>query len=155
MTGNLKYILALVCCFILGNLYYSQPIIADIAKDLGISVSSSGMIVTVTQIGYCLGVLFLVPLGDGIESRRLIRTLVLVSIFALLGAALAPSETIFLISMFFVGLFSCSVQIIIPLSVGLASEKDRGQVVGLIISGALLGIVLARPASSLITAVFG
>ncbi len=155
MTGSLKYILALVCCFILGNLYYSQPIIVDIARDIGIDMSSSGMIVTVTQIGYCLGVLFLVPLGDAIESKRLIKFLVAVSTIALLGAALASNEMTFLVSMFFVGLFSCSVQIIIPLSVGLASNKDRGQVVGLIISGALLGIVLSRPAASFITGILG
>lgn len=155
MPGYLKYVLALVCCFILGNLYYSQPIIADIARDVGISMSSSGVIVTITQIGYCLGVLFLVPLGDALESRRLIRCLVAVSCVALVSASLASSQIVFLVSMFCVGLFSCSVQIIIPMSVGMADEKDRGQVVGLIISGALLGIVLSRPASSFITGMFG
>lgn len=76
MSGHLKYMLALVCCFILANLYYSQPIIFDIAQDLGINSSSSGVIVTITQIGYCLGVLFLVPLGDVLESRRLIKRIV-------------------------------------------------------------------------------
>ncbi len=155
MSGHLKYMLALVCCFILGNLYYSQPIIADIARDLGISASSSGVIVTITQIGYCLGVLFLVPLGDVLESRRLIRSLVGVSALALISAAAATDQTIFLVSMFFVGLLSCSVQIIIPMSVGMADDKDRGQVVGLIISGALLGIVLSRPVSSYITGLYG
>lgn len=151
MSASLKYILAVLCCLILGNLYYAQPIISDIARDVGIAGSSSGLIVTITQIGYCLGVLFLVPLGDKVESRRLIGTLILGAGVALLSAGLSSNSFSFLTSMFFIGLFSCAVQIIIPISMGLAAEKERGRVVGLIISGALLGIVLARPVASLIT----
>ncbi|PJC86652.1 MFS transporter [Vibrio sp. HA2012] len=151
MSAGLKYILAILCCLILANLYYAQPIISDIASDVGIATSDSGIIVTVTQIGYCLGVLFLVPLGDAVESRRLIGSLILGVFAALLSAAVSHSEISFLVSMFFIGLFSCAVQIIIPISVGMAAEKERGQVVGLIISGALLGIVISRPLASFIT----
>lgn len=151
MSASLKYILALLCCLILANLYYAQPIISDIASDIGIGASDSGIIVTVTQIGYCLGVLFLVPLGDAVESRRLIGSLTLGVCAALLSAAFSNSEASFLASMFFIGLFSCAVQIIIPISVGMAEEKERGQVVGMIISGALLGIVISRPLASFIT----
>lgn len=155
MQPGLKYLLAIICCLILGNLYYAQPIITDIAPDVGLDTSAGGIIVTMAQIGYCLGVLFLVPLGDAIENRRLISTLVCCSGIALVAAALSGSMVTFLTAMFFIGLFSCSVQIIIPLSVGLVSEEERGKVVGLIISGALLGIVLSRPLSSWVTGVSG
>lgn len=151
MQPGMKYLLAAICCFILGNLYYAQPIIADIAPDIGLDTSSAGLVVTMSQIGYCLGVLFLVPLGDAVENRKLISTLVICSSVALAAAGISSSTLLFLTSMFFIGLFSCSVQIIIPLSVGLADEKERGKVVGLIISGALLGIVLSRPLSSWVT----
>ena len=103
------------------------------------------------QIGYCLGGLFWVSLSDSIDNHRLISTLIFYSGVALLAAALSQGMVIFLTAMFFMGLFSCSVQIIIPLCVGLASEKERGQVVGLVISGALLGIVLSRPTASWVT----
>ncbi|MDW6004790.1 MFS transporter [Vibrio mangrovi] len=151
MSTSLKYILAVICFLVLGNLYYAQPIISDIAPDVGIELSGSGIIVTVTQIGYCLGVLFLVPLGDVVENRRLLSLLVWGAMVALVAAGLSHHQLSFLSSVFFVGLFSCSMQVIIPLSAGLAGDQERGRVLGLIISGGLLGIVLSRPTASLLT----
>lgn len=152
---GLKYLLAVVCCLILGNIYYAQPIIADISRSIGLEPASGGAIVTMAQVGYCVGVLFLVPLGDMVNSRRLIVTMVFCSCGALIIAGFSNSAVLFLAAMFFSGLFSSAVQIIIPLSVGLAADEERGQVVGLVMSGAILGIVLSRPAASWLTGLFG
>lgn len=155
MTGGLPCLLAFSCCLILSNLYGAQPIIADIAPSIGLEPSAGGMIVTMAQIGYCLGVLFLVPLGDLVDNRRLIAGLVLGASSALLAAAFSDQASSFLAAVFFIGLFSSAVQVIIPFGVGLAPLAERGRVIGLIASGAILGIVLSRPASSALTGLFG
>ena len=155
MPAGLKYLLAFACCLILANIYYAQPVIADIAAGIGIEASAGGIIVTMAQIGYCIGVLFLVPLGDMLENKRLITVLVFCAVGALLAVGISDNATVFLVSMFFVGLFSSAVQIIVPLGVGLAAPHERGRVVGLILAGAILGIVLARPIASGMTGLFG
>lgn len=155
MPAGLKYLLASACCLVLANIYYAQPVIADIAAGIGLEASAGGLIVTMAQIGYCIGVLFLVPLGDLLENRRLIAVLVFCAAGALVAVGASAGITLFFGSMFFVGLFSAVVQIIIPLGVGLAAPHERGRIVGLIMAGAILGIVLARPAASWMTGLFG
>lgn len=155
MSSGLKLLLSFSCCLILANLYTAQPILVDIAQDIGLDLAAGGMIVTMAQIGYCLGVLFLVPLGDLVDNRRLIAGLVLAASAALLMAGASTQATCFLAAMFCIGLFSSAVQVIIPFGAGLARASERGRVVSLIASGAILGIVLSRPAASALTGIFG
>lgn len=154
-SSLMKVLLPFACCLILANIYYAQPIIGDIAVSLGISTTKAGSIVTVAQIGYCIGVLFFVPLGDAVDNRRLILCLTLLASVALCAAGSSVGTAMFFCSMFFVGFFSSVVQVIVPLGVGLTAPRERGRVLGLIMAGAILGIVLARPVSSWMTGVFG
>ncbi|WP_433736585.1 MFS transporter [Pseudomonas putida] len=155
MTRSMVLLFAFCCGAIVGNLYYAQPIIGLIAPDVGLSNSLASFIVSLTQIGYALGLFFLVPLGDLLENRRLMIITNLVAIASLLGAAFTDQPNVFLLVSLLVGFSSVSVQILIPLAAHLAPEESRGRVVGGIMGGLLLGILLARPVSSVIADHFG
>jgi predicted MFS family arabinose efflux permease len=151
----LVLLFALCCGAIVANLYYAQPIIELIAPDVGLSAERASLIVSLTQIGYALGLLFLVPLADLLESRRLMLITTAASLLCLLAAAFANQPDVFLGLALLIGLSSVSVQMLIPLAANLAPEASRGRVVGNIMSGLLLGILLARPLASLVAGEFG
>lgn len=155
VPGWLFPLLAASCGIIVANLYYAQPLVGPISAALGLSPSAAGLIVTLTQVGYGLGLLLIVPAGDLIENRRLIVLSLILCVLALLalGAAHAPAQ--FLAAAFCVGLGSVAVQILVPYAAHLAPEAERGRIVGNVMSGLLLGIMLARPVSSFIASHFG
>ena len=130
------------------NLYYVQPLIGLISRDYGISLAASGVLVTVTQLGYAVGLVLIVPLGDILENRRLILVMLGAVVLALLAAFLAPTIAVFLAASVAIGLASSAVQIIVPFAGHLASDASRGRVVGNVVSGLLFGIMLSRPAAS-------
>ncbi|WP_233864601.1 MFS transporter [Paraburkholderia adhaesiva] len=140
---------------IVANIYYAQPIIELIAPAVRLSSQGASLIVSLTQIGYALGLFFLVPLADLLENRRLLIVTALTATASLLAAAFSATPGIFLLTSLLVGLSSVTVQILIPLAAHLAPEESRGRVVGNIMSGLLLGILLARPLSSFLAQHFG
>lgn len=144
-------LIAAACGLIAANIYYAQPLVGLISADLGMSPGAAGLIVTMTQIGYGAGLLFLVPLGDLIENRKLILWVMTLAVIALAGAMLARNSLQFLSSALLIGLGSVAVQILVPFAAHLAPEARRGRVVGNVMSGLMVGIMLARPVSSLIT----
>ncbi|XOK58789.1 MFS transporter [Paenibacillus elgii] len=151
----LTILLATACGIIVANLYYAQPLIGLISSSIGLSESSAGFIVTLTQIGYVVGLLFIVPLGDLVENRRLIVVSLLLTAVALAAAAMAKQPLLFLAASLFIGLGSVATQVLVPFASYLATETTRGRVVGNIMSGLLLGIMLSRPLSSLVADFFG
>ncbi|MFB4338306.1 MFS transporter, partial [Bacillus sp. BR_16] len=155
ISSGLIILLATACGIIVANLYYAQPLIGVISNEIGLSNSSAGLIVTLTQIGYVVGLLFLVPLGDIVENKKLILILLFLSAFALISMVFVKSATLLLITSFFIGLGSVAAQVLVPLVSYLSSENARGRVVGNVMSGLLLGIMLARPISSLVADMWG
>ncbi|MEQ4282302.1 MFS transporter [Pseudomonas syringae] len=155
MTPAMVMLFAFCCGAIVANIYYAQPIIELIAPDIGLSSTAASLIGSLTQIGYALGLFFLVPLGDLLENRRLMLVTTVVAILSLLGAAFAEQPNVFLLVSLLVGFSSVSVQMLIPLAAHLAPEESRGRVVGGIMGGLLLGILLARPIASLVADHFG
>ena len=149
----LTFLLALSCGLIAANIYYAQPLAGPIAAELGLRPQSAGLIVTMTQIGYGVGLLLIVPLGDLIENRRLITSVIALAAVALVAAALSTHPLPFLAAALSVGFGSVAVQILLPYAGHLAPERIRGQVVGNVASGLLLGIMLARPVSSFVASV--
>jgi predicted MFS family arabinose efflux permease len=148
-------LLASACGLIVANLYYAQPLISLIAPEIGLGPSAASLIVTLTQAGYCAGLVLLVPLGDLAENRSLILRTLGVALIALAVAAIAQSAPWFLAASLFIGLGSVAVQMLVPIAAHLAPEASRGRVVGNVMSGLLTGIMLARPVSSLIASAFG
>lgn len=155
LSPALVLLFAFCCGAIVANLYYAQPIIELIAPAVGLSMQQASLIVSLTQIGYAVGLLFLVPLADLLESRRLMLLTTLVAMLCLLAAAFSSAPGVFLGLSLVIGLSSVSVQMLIPLAAHLAPEETRGRVVGNIMAGLLLGILLARPVASLIAEYFG
>ncbi|HWR45155.1 MFS transporter [Sporomusa sp.] len=148
-------LLAIACGVIVANLYYAQPLVGPISTDTHLPLASAGLIVTLTQIGYVVGLLFIVPLSDLIENRRLVVSTLVVVICALVAAAFTHNALFFLIAAMFIGLGSVAAQILVPYAAHLATEERRGQVVGNVMSGLLLGIMLARPIASFVTDLWG
>ncbi|MFS0776452.1 MFS transporter [Neobacillus sp. 3P2-tot-E-2] len=155
MTPAKTLIFAIAAGLAVGNLYLSQPLFAIIATSLGVSSSSAAMLVTVTQFGYALGIFLLVPLGDVLNRRRLIPLILSLSAVMLIGSAFAPTFSVLLAALGGVGLTTVAAQLLTPLASELAEPERRGRVVGTVASGALIGILLSRTISGLVSDLLG
>lgn len=124
--------------------YYVQPLLETVARTFHLSVNQAGFIVTTAQLGYAAGLLLLVPLGDMLERRGLIVGMSLLAAGGMVITALSPTLPIMLLGTVLTGLFSVVAQILVPLAATLAAPEKRGKVVGTVMSGLLLGILLAR-----------
>ncbi|TCT06687.1 MFS transporter [Aquabacter spiritensis] len=155
MGPGLTLLLAFAGGVAVANLYYAQPLLGPISVDLGISPAAAGLAMTVVQVGYGLGMMLVVPLGDRFENRRLIVTALLVVALALIGAGLAQNAAMFLAAALVLGISASVAQVIVPFAAHLAPPEARGGVVGKVLSGLLLGMMLARPISSLVADVLG
>lgn len=143
-------VLAAACGLTVANLYYAQPLLDLIAGAFDISQGAATLVVTLTQVGYALGLLFVLPLGDLVENRRLVTRVLVGTAAALLLAATAPVFGVFAAVGVLVGITSVVAQILVPLAAHLAPPEQRGSFVGKVMSGLLLGILLARTVSSLV-----
>ncbi len=144
---------ASACGIIVANLYYAQPLIGLISKNIGLPLESAGMIVTMTQLGYAFGLLFFVPLSDLFENKKLIAGILLIAVAGLILAVFSRNAVQFLIASAMIGLGSVSAQILVPLASFLVPDRERGKMVGNVMSGLLLGIMMARPVSSFIAGI--
>lgn len=152
---KLVWVLAVACALSVANAYYSQPLLADIARSFAVTDGVVGFLATLTQLGFALGLLLLVPLGDAVERRHLVTLSLLAVTIALIAVALAPSIGFLAVASFAVGLTTVVPQIIVPFAASLAAPHERGKVVGTVMSGLLIGILLARTVSGYIGAQFG
>src|SRR3954464_2502853 len=150
MSGRLVALLAVACGATVANLYYAQPLLDTIAGELDVSSGTAGLLVTATQAGYVAGLLFIVPLGDLWQRRTLVARLLAFDAVALAVAAAAPSFGVLAAALPAIGITSCAAQILVPFASSLAREEERGRVVGRVMSGLLLGILLARTISGLV-----
>ncbi len=150
LSRRLILVLAVACGLMVANLYYAQPLLGDIARAFGVGSGAAGLVVTLTQLGYAAGLLLLVPLGDRMDRRRLVFTILGGSVAALLAATVAPSVGALAAAGVVIGLTSVGAQVLVPFAATLAGDNARGRVVGQVMSGLLLGILLARVASGLL-----
>ena len=155
MRRGLVFILAVACGLTVANLYYSQPLLDLVSHDFGVSQGTATIVVTLTQVGYALGLLFLVPLGDLVENRKLTVRMLAGTAVAVVLAGIAPSFSIFLIVAVLVGTTSVVAQVLMPFAAHLAPPEQRGALVGKVMSGLLTGILLARTVSSFVADLWG
>jgi predicted MFS family arabinose efflux permease len=148
-------VMALTCGFTVANIYYAQPLLEPIARQFSVSQGTAALVVTLTQLGYALGMVVLLPLGDKVENRRLASVTLLGTAVALAVASFAPTFQLFLVMSVLVGLTSVVVQVIVPIAAHLAPEGKAGSVVGQVMMGLLLGIMLARSLASFVADVWG
>lgn len=135
--------------------YYAQPLLDAIARAFSLSPNQAGFIVTAAQLGYAAGLLFLVPLGDMFERRRLIVSMTLLAACGMLITASSSTLAMMILGTALTGLFSVVAQILVPLAATLAAPEKRGKVIGTIMSGLLLGILLARTVAGLLASLGG
>ena len=154
-SRGLLVLLAVAAGVAVANIYYAQPLAAAIGSDIHATAAQVGTALTLTQVGYALGMLLLVPLGDGRERRSMIVTTAAVSVAALLLVAGSRSVFELTAASLLVGVASSVVQMILPYAVSLAPPEQRGRVVGGVMAGLLTGILLSRTVSGALGAVLG
>ncbi len=147
LDRSLVLLLSVATGLAVASLYYAQPLLALLKQDLHLRGSSAGLIVTVAQLGYAAGLIFLLPLGDLIERRRLIVGLFVLTALGLAGFGFARSPAALLALAAMIGLTSVVAQVLVPLAASLAPDGERGRVVGTVMAGLLLGILVARAAA--------
>jgi predicted MFS family arabinose efflux permease len=152
---KLILLLAVGCGITVANLYYAQPLLSAIASHFDVSDGTAGLLVTVSQVGYGLGLVFIAPLSDLVDRRRLVAVLLAISCVGMAAAAAAPQFVVLALALAVGAATSVVAQILIPFASTLAPEGERGHVVGLVMSGLLSGILLARTFSGLIAAATG
>ena len=148
-------LLAVVAGIAVANLYYAQPLAAMMADSLHVSAAALGVAMMLCQIGYALGMLLLVPLGDGRERRALMVKTALASAVTLLVMSLAPSYPVVAGLSLLLGFASCLPQLAVPFAVGLVPPEQRGRAIGVVMGGLLTGILLSRTASGVLAGVVG
>lgn len=155
LTAQQTLLFAAAAAFMVANIYYSQPLLAVIGHQFGIAPSDTAVLVTITQLGYGLGVLLLVPLGDIVDRRRLASLMIACCSVALALTALSNSFFFFSSVQLFLGMTSSATMVLIPYVATHSSEDIRGSRVGQVITGMLLGILLARTVSGFLSDLLG
>jgi predicted MFS family arabinose efflux permease len=155
MTKALMLLMAVACGMSVANLYYNQPLLAEIGRTFHATVKEVGSVSMLTQIGYAVGMFVFVPLGDMKERRGLIVMILLAEMAALVGVAASQTILWINIASLAVGFTAVTTQIIIPLAAHLAPPAERGKVIGTVMSGLLIGILLARTVSGVIGGYMG
>ncbi|MYV94952.1 MFS transporter [Streptomyces sp. SID1034] len=155
LSRGVVILFAVACGTAVANVYFAQPLLVTIGNDLAMSPGLVGSVVTLTHVGYGLGLFFLVPLGDVADRRRLIVAQTLLLVLALAAVATAHTAAILLAGMAGMGLLAVVTQTLMAFAASLAHPAQRGRVVGLVTSGVVIGILLARTASGLMADLAG
>lgn len=155
LSRSVALLFAVACGLAVSNIYYAQPLLDTMAENFDISHAFVGIVITVTQICYALGLFLLVPLGDLLNRRRLIAIQMLLSVAALIVVSIAPTSMVLLIGMAAVGLLAVVTQTLVAFASTLAAPAERGSVVGLVTSGVVIGILLARTVAGILTDLAG
>jgi predicted MFS family arabinose efflux permease len=155
ISRGLVLIMAIACGMSVANLYYCQPLLADIGRSFSVSANQIGFFVTLIQIGYTSGLFLVVPLGDKLNRRTLITSsLVLVGV-ALTITAAAPTITILYMAGLAMGITAIAPQLIIPYAAAIAPQNERGEIIGKVLTGLFIGILLARTIGGWIGGFYG
>jgi predicted MFS family arabinose efflux permease len=137
------------------NLYYSQPLLAAIAAELHVRAGAAAMISTATQLGYAAGLLLLVPLGDAVERRKLLVLMTCSIVAALVLVAVSRTLPLLIVSSALLGFATIVPQLVVPFAAHLAPPAQRGRIIGLVMSGLLIGVILSRSVSGFAAAYIG
>ncbi len=155
LSGTLIAVFALACGIAVGSLYYSQPLLDALGREFDVGTVATSLIVTVTQLGYAAGLILIVPLGDLVENRRLVLSIFAATVVVLACVAASRSYSAFLAGSVAIGFTAVVAQVLVPLASHLAAPEKRGEVVGRVVSGLLIGILVARAFAGVVAGEFG
>ncbi|WP_442963476.1 MFS transporter [Pseudomonas sp. 3JA] len=155
LSPALTLLFSVTCALAVANVYFAQPLLASMAESLGVAPGLIGVVVTATQVGYALGLLFIVPLGDRGNRKRLVCAQLVLSALVLAAVGAAQHWLALLGAMIVMGLLAVVVQVLVAYAAVLSTPSQRGQAVGTVTSGVVLGILLARFTSGVIADLAG
>jgi predicted MFS family arabinose efflux permease len=150
LSRGLILLFAVACGLSVANLYYAQTVLGSIGTSFHSGSATVGLTVTLAQVGYALGLALLVPVGDIVARRKLVPAVLLLCAVGLVASALAPNVGVLVAVAALVGLGSVAAQLLVPMAASLSLDHERGRVVGTVMSGLLMGILLARTISGII-----
>ncbi len=150
ISSRLLNIMAIAAGLGIANIYYNQPLLADMARTFQVSAERIGWVAMLTQGGFASGMLLVSPLGDAMDRRKMVVTMCLVAAFGLLLAGVSPSVLVLAVASYIIGLGSIIPQLLVPFAVYLSRRQEQGRAVGTVMSGLLIGILLARTFSGYI-----
>lgn len=155
LPAHILWTLAIVAGISVANLYYNQPLLNVMRHELGVSEFKSNLIAMITQVGYALGLLFIVPLGDLFQRKKIILINFILLIFSLIAIAVAPNIYIIWIASLITGICSMIPQIFVPIASQFSRPENKGRNVGIVISGLLTGILASRVVSGFVGEILG
>ncbi|WAT09981.1 MFS transporter [Rouxiella badensis] len=155
LPGKMVFTLAAGTGLSVASIYYSQPMLGIIGPSLGANLTQTGLIPTLTQIGYALGILFLIPLGDRFDRRTIILLKSVLLTLSLLLCGFVPGIHGVLLTSLLIGATATLAQDIVPASAALSPAAQRGKTVGTVMTGLLVGILLSRVVSGVVAEYFG
>lgn len=155
MSRYMTLLFAIACGMTVANIYFAHPLLDSLSNEFKISHSTIGIVITITQICYAIGLLLLVPLGDLLNQKKLIIAQMLLSVIALIIIGVAPSTIVLFIGMALVGILATVTQTLVAYASILANPAERGRVVGFVTSGVVIGILLARTFAGTLTDLAG
>ena len=155
LSPGLVRLMAVTCAVTVANLYYAQPLLHSIAGSLRAGQGSASLLVTAGQAGYAAGLLFIVPAGDIMRRRPLLTGLLAICSVTLAGCALAPTLPVLGLAAALAGVTSVVVQMLVPYAATLASDAERGKVIGTLMGGLLIGILLSRTFAGVVAGLAG
>jgi len=147
--------LGLACAVGVSTMYYNQPLLLEMGRTYGVTAGRTGFVAVATQIGYAVGLLFFVPLGDVLERRALMMRMYGAVAFTLLLVAAAPSINLLIAGSVLIGMFASVTHVALPIAPDLVSHEQRGRAIGTVMTGLLLGILLARTFSGWVSGIHG
>ncbi len=155
LPNSTLYLMSASAGLIVANLYYNQPLLAQIADTYGVTESTVSNVALSTQLGYAFALFFIIPLGDKVSTNKILRLDFLVMVISLMAAAMSTTLFLLIISSFFIGFTSALPQMFVPMAAQLSDDKGRGRAIGIVMSGLLIGILGSRVLSGLVGAQYG
>ncbi len=155
LSNPVLYLMSISAGLIVANLYYNQPLLSQMAASFSVTESAVSNVALFTQLGYAFGLFFIIPLGDKISNKKILKFTFVLMIIALVGAANSTTLSLLIASSFLIGFSSSLPQLFVPMAAQLADEKGRGRAIGIVMSGLLIGILGSRVISGLVGAQFG
>ncbi|MBQ0769519.1 MAG: MFS transporter [Bizionia sp.] len=155
LTNSVLYLTSISAGLVVANLYYNQPLLHQMAVTFNVSDAAVSNVALSTQLGYAFGLLFIIPLGDKISNKKILRIDFLVMVLALVAAGLSSSLFLLIASSFLIGFTSAIPQLFVPMAAALSDNKGRGRAIGIVMSGLLIGILGSRVISGLVGEQFG
>jgi len=155
LSNSVLYLMSVSAGLIVANLYYNQPLLNQMAETFNVSDAAVSNVALSTQLGYAFGLLFIIPLGDKISNKKILKIDFLVMVLALLAAGFSSSLFFLIASSFLIGFTSAIPQLFVPMAAALSDNKGRGRAIGIVMSGLLIGILGSRVISGLVGEQFG